>query len=133
MESTSSPSLPPQCLLPDEYTAADAARQRFINKSRFPLFRSAPNLRRAASKGKVKGGNPKSRRKRKDTGDQDEHSFVSVDDDSHLSSEDLQPLEEGINLSDKIILDDSAIPDSLEDKDVYRWAMLYENQRGYVL
>jgi hypothetical protein len=132
MESTSSPSLPPQCLQIDEYSAADAARKRFAPKYRFPFFRSTPDLR-AASKPNVKSGILKG--KGKSSVDEDQHDNVSVDVDhvSLQSSVNGQSFEECVELPDKIALDECSIPDGFEDNDVYRWAILYENQRGYVL
>jgi hypothetical protein len=65
--------------------------------------------------------------------DQEENLSVAADHVSLPPTGDLHAFEECLELPDKVTLDDCSIPDGLEDKDVYRWAILYENQRGYVV
>jgi hypothetical protein len=132
MESTSNSHLQPLCMQTDEYAGADAARQRLVRKSRFPFFKSTPNLRAATSK-HSKGGHWKGKGKSDDNEDQEENTPTVLVSDTRPQSVNFTSLEERVELSNKIILDDSVIPDGLEDKDVYRWAILYENQRGYVV
>ncbi|KAH7930975.1 hypothetical protein BV22DRAFT_1053566 [Leucogyrophana mollusca] len=106
---------PPQAMRRDDPAAADPARRRLAQKSRFPLFSSLPNLRShhdAAKRNKSLG--------------QADHSA----DNLHHTDSGLHPLEQ-TNDNDTIIsLDHGALPDAPEDRDVYRWAVMYENQRG---
>ncbi|KAG8219812.1 hypothetical protein J3R82DRAFT_785 [Butyriboletus roseoflavus] len=43
------------------------------------------------------------------------------------------PLSPTDHPADDILIDDAHLPHSLHDKDVFRWAILYENQRGITL
>ena len=98
---------PPECMKIDDYAAAEPARQRLIAKPGFRLFASIPNLRRSASSS-TKG-------KRPDTPEEPEDPIrvPSIDGDTCIH------------------LDNSAIDES-DDTPAYRWAILYENQRGCV-
>lgn len=99
----------------DEYSAADAARQRLAPKSRFRLLSSLSDLRQRAKSTKSK---------RNDAGD---HS-----DDASGSSDELAQMRPSTGTAHTVIdLDDSAISEIHENRDSYRWAILYENQRGY--
>jgi hypothetical protein len=102
---------PPQCMQIAEYAAADLARRRLLPKRHF--FPSLSDLRASLS--------PKSKSIRK------KNSNESWPKNEPLIQTDPLIAEETDNY---IILDDSAIPDGLEEKDIYRWAIVYENQRG---
>ena len=94
----------------DDYEAADAARQRLTPKSRLRLFSSLNDLR------KRKQSN-KSASKKSAEADQDTPAILGP----------------STGTEDNVInLDGSAITDSDVSKDIYRWATLYENQRGCV-
>ncbi|KAH7883582.1 hypothetical protein F5I97DRAFT_2064875 [Phlebopus sp. FC_14] len=86
----------------DDPSVVDAARRRLAQKSRFRLFPSMPNLR---SKYKSSTGHP-----------------LRVDPfgRSTTDAEDTHA----------IVLDSVNLPHLLDDRDVYRWAVVYENQRG---
>ena len=103
---------PPQCMQADEYAAADAARRCLAPKSSFRLFPSLTSLRQRSksttSKRTIEPVNV----------------AESADDTVHLPL----PTDTG---DITINLDGSAISDFHENKDVYGWAILYENQRGY--
>lgn len=105
----------------DEYSAADGARQRLAPKSRFRLLSSLSDLRRRVKSTKSKHSNSE-----EDFG----HVFGSAD-DSELTE--ARPSTGTANTV--IDLDCSAISDLHEEfeKDVYKWAVIYENQRGCVL
>lgn len=93
-------------MLADDYSAANSARQRLAPKSGFRLLTSSlTNLRR-------KGTNSSAGK-------------------TDSSGEDASTSDQ-IRQSDttEIDLDSSAISDFRVDKDVYRWATIYENQRG---
>jgi hypothetical protein len=109
----------PQCLVADERSGADAARQRLTRKSRFNLFaslRSQRHLTSSTSESKVKNSKKKDQLQDSDT-------------TSELS---LPPQNQAALVPDPIHLDDSGVSLLQDDKDVYRWAVLYENQRGCV-
>lgn len=107
----SSLSFPPlECMQADDYEAADAARQRLTPKSRLRLFSSLNDLR------KRKQSN-KSASKKSAEADKDTPAILGP----------------STGTEDNVInLDGSAITDSDVSKDIYRWATLYENQRGCV-
>jgi hypothetical protein len=108
---------PPQCMQADEYSAADPARRRLTPKSGLRIFASLTNLRQRS----------KSTTSRKS---------AAANDSVHVSesTDEPPPLRPSTGTGDTIInLDGSAISDFHESKDVYRWAILYENQRGHVL
>lgn len=101
---------PPQCMQADDYSAADAARRRLAQKQGLRLFASLTNLRqRTKSATSKKSGTP-----------------------SHFSESTNELTQQTGDGDTAINLDASAIPDFHENKDVYKWAILYENQRGYI-
>jgi hypothetical protein len=97
-----------------EYAAADLARRRLLPKRHF--FPSLSDLRASLS--------PKSKPNRKEREKNSNESWPK--DEPPMQTDPLIPEE----TDNYIILDDSAIPDGLEEKDIYRWAIVYENQRG---
>src|ERR1700728_5412036 len=99
---------PPECMKTDDYSAAEPARRRLLKKDSFRLFASLPNLR--------------SKRKQKESGKNSDDA-VPVFIETPPSPTDSNGF---------IHLDNAAICED-EDKPVYRWAVLYENQRGYVV
>ncbi|KAH7911204.1 hypothetical protein BJ138DRAFT_1240107 [Hygrophoropsis aurantiaca] len=109
---------PPQPMQRDDPSAADSARRRVAPKSRLPLFSSLPNLRSHHKASKQKSP---SRR----------HPDTHTDD--HQSHNDLPPLEQTNDNNNIINLDESALPQLPADRDVYRWAVVYENQRGITI
>ncbi|KAF9229280.1 hypothetical protein BS17DRAFT_812030 [Gyrodon lividus] len=106
------PPEPPPQMRADDPSAVDAARRRLARKSRFPLFSSLQNLRSKyrASKEKLK------------------QRSESIERLAHSTSVLPQPVE-----AHTIFLDYNHLPDLSGDKDVYRWAILYENQRGITM
>ena len=94
----------------DDYEAADAARQRLTPKSRLRIFSSLSNLRKRKQSNK------------------------SVSQESTETNQGIPAiLRSSTGAEDNAIgLDGSAITDSDISKDIYRWATLYENQRGCV-
>lgn len=101
----------------DEYSAADAARQRLAPKSRFGLLSSISDLRK----------NRKSSAKSTDTRSERDSDEVST------ANDEVAQLRPSTGTDNTLIdLDGSAITEFHENRDVYRWAMIYENQRGYV-
>ncbi|KAF8846380.1 hypothetical protein BDN67DRAFT_961102 [Paxillus ammoniavirescens] len=104
---------PPPKMQVDNSSAVDGARRRLAPKSRFPLFSSLPNLRSkySASKEKLK--------QRSETIERLSRSTVVLP----------QPDED----TRTIVLDYEHLPDMSDDEDVYRWAVLYENQRGITI
>jgi hypothetical protein len=103
MESSPSAPPPPTSVSRDDYDAANAARERFIPKTRFPHFLSLPNLSRSRSTSQI------------------EHPTPSADTQTST-----------VFNADLISLDPSGLDDQDEYKDKYEWAMVYENQRGCV-
>lgn len=104
---------PPEAIQKDDYAAADQARQRFAKRGLFSSV-SLPNfpLRRHNSKTHKRNASL---------------SLVSIDELGRSASvppngPDLVTLAEDPNLSAEL--------DEDYDKDVYRWAVMYENQRG---
>ena len=96
----------------DEYSAADPARRRLVPKSGLRIFASLTSLRQRS----------KSATSRKSAGAND----------STQATDERDPLRPSTGTDTIINLDGSAISDFHENKDVYRWAILYENQRGYI-
>ena len=101
---------PLECMRADDYEAADAARQRLTPKSRLRIFSSLSNLRKRKQSNK------------------------SVSQESTETNQGIPAiLRSSTGAEDNAIgLDGSAITDSDISKDIYRWATLYENQRGCV-
>lgn len=100
----------------DDYSAADAARRRLAPKSRLRLFASLTSLRqRSKSTSSKRSSAAIQSAELTDSTGGTAHSRPPIDTDDVL-----------------INLDGSAISDFHENKDVYKWAILYENQRGYV-
>lgn len=94
-------------LQPDDPANAEPARRRLASKSRFHLFAS---LRRVCSKKRL---NP------------------------HLKGppilKDNRLLSQSEDDTRSITLSAERLPDSSEEQDTYRWAVLYENQRGLTI
>jgi hypothetical protein len=108
---------PPSSLQLDEYAAADPARKRLAPKRRFPVFASLSNLRAPSHSGRQEG--------------------ADRSDDSHAQEQApetfLPPSTLTADAEDHIELSDDRFPDLPDDgKNHYRWAALFENQRGYV-
>ncbi|KIM85209.1 hypothetical protein PILCRDRAFT_817208 [Piloderma croceum F 1598] len=106
---------PPQCMQTDEYSAADAARRRLAPKSGLRLFASLTSLRQRSKSTSSKRSSTASAELTESTGGT-AHLHPPTDTDDVL-----------------INLDGSAISDFHENKDVYKWAILYENQRGFTM
>jgi hypothetical protein len=103
----------------DEYSAADPARRRLQPKARFPLFASLSNLRYPSSI--PSGSKSKGKRNHKQ---------------NHGAATDDPPIVVHPDVADSnpiIHLDNSAIAEEEECNNIYQWAVIYENQRGYVL
>jgi hypothetical protein len=111
---------PPPCMHLDDPAAAEPARQRLARKSPFRIFASLPNLRQTTRSSSSRK-KPKRKPKRRAS---DELSAVE-------SIQVQSPRNPGMNSPSLIRLDKSAT-DEDESRDLYRWAVLYENQRGYV-
>ncbi|KAF9044528.1 hypothetical protein BDZ89DRAFT_1059005 [Hymenopellis radicata] len=103
---------PPQALTVDEYSAADAARQRFVKKTRFPI--SLPNLH---SSNRLSKARPDSI-----------HSSAAEFSVAANEEESEDPPELPIRFRRPTTVQYS---DDYTDK--YQWAVLYENQRGMTL
>jgi hypothetical protein len=99
---------PPECMKADDYAAADPARQRLLAKRRFPLLASLLVL---DPKRKGKG-------KTQDADENDEEGLVQV-------RSCLPPVDR-----ETLIALENPVMDEGENKPAYRWAILYENQRG---
>ncbi|KAK0465021.1 uncharacterized protein EV420DRAFT_1512446, partial [Desarmillaria tabescens] len=111
---------PPSCLTTDDYHAVDAARNRFVKRSRFPLF-SVPNLRHVFSSHKLR-----SREQAEGHEEQtDEQQGSRVDELEEVTS---PAVEHDAEL--EIGLPAVGI-DAENSQTEFRWAVLYENQRGY--
>ena len=108
--------LPPPRIHPGDYVDAQAARQR-LAKSSFWQFASrknasAPDLRRKKWR----------MRRNRNAGDAEDNSISPVQ--SIVVHDDGSDIPPEIDLRDDIVHED-------ENRDEYRWAILYENQRGY--
>ncbi|KAG1864206.1 hypothetical protein DFJ58DRAFT_205262 [Suillus subalutaceus] len=108
---------PPQAVLtPDDPSAVEPARRRLATKTRFRVFSFLPNPFSCCG----------SRHRKPQPTDSE-----SKADGSNKSIEQLPPLEQTSDNTATITLDLSGISDIPGiDKDVYRWAVVYENQRG---
>lgn len=97
---------PPECMRRGSETANDAARHRLANK------RKRFSLRRIWSKDKHR---------------QAESPRSSISEDEQALDLALQHQQD-----DTVRLTSSRTPDNVprQDKDIYRWAIVYENQRG---
>ena len=103
---------PPDAIRLDDYAAADPARQRF-NKRGLLSSISLPHL-----------GRSRSRLSKRNSA----ASFPTLPDGEEPCLSPERP--DFVALSEE----PNTIPDDEDyDKDVYRWAILYENQRGYVV
>jgi len=102
---------PPRLMEPDDPAAAEPARRR-LQSSRLRLFSSLPSLRSRSSQPR-----PRS-----------QLSFLHPSQDSHNQHPALRS-----SNSLPIALDDANVHPLGNTKDVYRWAALYENQRGITL
>jgi hypothetical protein len=105
----------PECMVADDYAAAEPARQRLVPKRGFRLFASLPNLRQKATP---------SLKPTVEVGHTDEGNNNNDDVFEGLPS----PLESTENTLIK--LDNMVVVE--DDQLLYRWAILYENQRGCV-
>jgi hypothetical protein len=107
----------------DDPSAADAARKRLAPKRRFPIFASLPNLRRVSSAPPAPEGNGKAMGKKK----------VMPVDSTDAQSLDLALIAQRTQSTDNdgIVLQCGDSPESAGgSRNEYRWAVLYENQRG---
>ncbi|OJT15833.1 Meiotically up-regulated gene 65 protein [Trametes pubescens] len=105
------PQPPPNTVLRDDYNAVDAARQRFQKRSFFSSGVSLPDFHRRKSRARKRDASPTP------------SSIARIE--CAASASDVPEL---VDISDASNL--AAEIDEDYDKDVYRWAVLYENQRG---
>lgn len=107
---------PPQAILtPDDPSAVEPARRRLTPKTRFSIFSFLPNPFSCCG----------SRNRKPQPVDSAEP------DGLNKSIEQLPPLEQTNDNTTIITLDISGISDIRDiNKDEYRWAVVYENQRG---
>ncbi|KAG2350357.1 hypothetical protein BDR05DRAFT_993767 [Suillus weaverae] len=112
---------PPQAILtPDDPSAVEPARRRLAPKTRFRIFSSLPNIFSCCG----------SRHHKPQPADSESNAEVS----SNKSIEQLPPLEQTNDNTTIITLDISGILDIPGmNKDEYRWAVVYENQRGLTI
>lgn len=117
--SLSSSPPPPQAIQTDDYAAADAARTRVNKRLSLLSSLSLPSLHRHKSPRRKQDARSNSTRR-------SSSDSVSTD---RLQASSL-PLDgyEPVQLADAGVA--SVELDQNYDKDVYRWAVLYENQRG---
>lgn len=109
---------PPQAMLKtDDPEAVEPARRRLAQKSRFRICSSLPNLSSC-----YKFKRPK--RQLADSG------FEAYSPNQSVGQ--LPPLEQTNDNTTIITLDDTSISNISNNKDEYRWAVVYENQRGYI-
>ncbi|KAH9898392.1 hypothetical protein C8Q73DRAFT_684699 [Cubamyces lactineus] len=101
---------PPGTVHEDDYAAADAARRRFSHHGLFSSI-SLPSLRRRRSRAHRRNSSPSP--------------SSLVPNERSASASDIP---EQVNISESPTI--AAELDEDYDKDVYRWAVLYENQRG---
>lgn len=99
---------PPEAIQVDDYIAAEEARRRFYSRGFFHNV-SLPHFRKRRAKARRREASLAS------------SSVVNVD--VFASTPEIPNL---VDISEGAELDEDY------DKDVYRWAILYENQRGYV-
>lgn len=104
---STSQQVPHAILQPDDSAAVESARRRVAGKFRFHLFAS---LRRLCLNKRLKP-----HRKGPPTFKSD--CLLSRSEDDARS----------------ITLSSGGLPDTLEEQDIYRWAVLYENQRGLTI
>ncbi|KAK0245693.1 hypothetical protein EDD85DRAFT_27527 [Armillaria nabsnona] len=114
---------PPSCLTTDDYHAVDAARNRFVKKSRFPIFSSVPNLRHVFSLHKLRS-REQSEEHEEQTEEQQESRADEPEEVASSTVEHDPQLEIGLPAFGV---------DADESQTEFRWAVLYENQRGYTL
>jgi hypothetical protein len=112
-----SPAPPRAMMRDDDPSAVEPARRRLAPKSRLRIFSSLPNL---SSCYKFK----RSKRQPADAEFEANSPNQSVGE--------LPPLEQTNDNTTIITLDNSSIPNIRNNKDEYRWAVVYENQRGYI-
>lgn len=111
---------PPQAILtPDDPSAVEPARRRLTPKTRFSIFSFLPNHFSCCG----------SRNHKPQPVDSS-----AEPDGSNKSIEQLPPLEQTNDNTTIITLDISGISDIPDiNKDEYRWAVVYENQRGLTI
>lgn len=106
------PPPPPEAIQRDDYAAAEQARQRFSKRGLFSsVSLPLPNIHQKKSNSRGRDDLPLP------------SSIAELGRPTSVS-------EEGLDLV--VLSDDPALLEEI-DKDVYRWAILYENQRGYGL
>ncbi|KAG1749989.1 uncharacterized protein EDB91DRAFT_1344565 [Suillus paluster] len=113
--SLASPSPPQAMMEPDDPSAVEPARRRLAPKSRFRIFSSLPNLFSCCN---FKRPKP--------------HPADSELEANSLNNSvgQLPPLEQTNDSTTIINLDISSISNIPDNKNEYRWAVVYENQRG---
>lgn len=106
------PPPPPETIQRDDYVAAEEARRRFAKRGLFSSV-SLPSFHKRKARTRKRSASPSS------------SSIPQVEDFASVSDRpDLVSLAEASSLVAEL--------DEDYDKDVYAWAVLYENQRGYV-
>ena len=115
--SLASPGPPKAMMRTDDPAAVEPARRRLAQKSRFRISSSLQNL---SSCYKFK----RPRRQPADSGFEAHSPNQSVGQ--------LPSLEHTNDNTTIITLDNSSISNISNNKDEYRWAVVYENQRGYI-
>lgn len=105
------PQPPPNTVLRDDYDAVEAARQRFRKRGFFSSGVSLPHFHKRKSRARKRDASPTP------------SSIARIE--CSASASDIPEL---VDISDASNL--AAELDEDYDKDVYRWAFLYENQRG---
>lgn len=109
---------PPQAMMKtDDPSAVEPARRRLTPKTRFRIFSSLLNLSSCC----------KFKRPKQQFADS---GFEENSSNQHVGQ--LPPLEQTNDNTTIITLDNSSISNISDNKDEYRWAVVYENQRGYI-
>ncbi|KDQ63553.1 hypothetical protein JAAARDRAFT_65576 [Jaapia argillacea MUCL 33604] len=112
---------PPPWMQTADPAEADQARLRLAPKSHFPLpsFLRLPRSRKSSNKGK--------RTSFLDYGQEPEDTDEVVERVRATESEEVLTI---ATLMDRDVRLDDSLLEEPEDRDIYRWAILYENQRG---
>ncbi|OAX42962.1 hypothetical protein K503DRAFT_853609 [Rhizopogon vinicolor AM-OR11-026] len=113
--SLASPGPPLAMMKRDDPAAVEPARRRLAPKSRFRIFSSLPNLSSCY----------KFKRPKQQPADSEFETHSS-----NQSVGQLPPLEQTNDNTTTITLDNTSISNISDNKDEYRWAVVYENQRG---
>ncbi|KAG7450512.1 uncharacterized protein BT62DRAFT_518427 [Guyanagaster necrorhizus] len=114
---------PPACLAMDDYHAVDAARKRFVKKSCFPIISSVPNLRHFFSSHKLRS-REQAEEHEEQTDERQESQFEEPEDVASSAIDPDTQVEIGLPVFGV---------DADDTQTKFRWAVLYENQRGYTL